>query len=114
TQVGGEGRPPVARSVGVSTHDEIGDVARAVDQVQGEVLRLANDEAGLRGQLSELFAELSARGQALMDRQIRLIGDLEHGERDTDRLASLVTASDLATRMRRYSPNLLVLAGREP
>jgi signal transduction histidine kinase len=113
TQVGGEGRPPAARSVGVSTDDEIGDVARAVDQVQGEVLRLANDEAGLRGQLSELFAELSARGQALMDRQIRLIGDLEHGERDADRLASLVTASDLATRMRRCSQNLLVLAGRE-
>jgi signal transduction histidine kinase len=113
TQVGGEGRPPGVRPVGVSSRDEIGDVARAVDQVQGEVLRLASDEAGLRGQLSELFAELSARGQALMDRQIRLISDIEHGERDADRLASLVTASDLATRMRRYSQNLLVLAGRE-
>ena len=113
TQVGGEGGPPGARPVGVSSGDEIGQVARALDQVQGEVLRLAGDEAGLRGKLSELFAGLSARGQALMDRQIRLIDELEPGERDADRLASLLTASDLATRMRRYSQNLLVLAGRE-
>jgi signal transduction histidine kinase len=112
-QVGGEGGPPGVRPVGVSSRDEIGEVARALDQVQGEVLRMAGDEAGLRERLSDLFAELSARGQALMDRQIRLIGELEPGERDADRLASLVTASDLATRMRRYSQNLLVLAGRE-
>jgi len=113
TQVGGEGGPPGVRPVGVTSRDEIGDAARALDQVQREVLRMAGDEAGFRGKLSELFAELSARGQALMDRQIRLIGELEPGERDADRLASLVTASDLATRMRRYSRNLLVLAGRE-
>jgi signal transduction histidine kinase len=113
TQVGGESGPPGVRPVGVSSRDEIGEVARALDQVQGEVLRMAGDEAGLRERLSDLFAELSARGQALMDRQIRLIGELEPGERDADRLASLVTASDLATRMRRYSQNLLVLAGRE-
>jgi len=113
TQVGGEGGPPGVRPVGVSSRDEIGVVARALDQVQGEVLRMAGDEAGLRERLSDLFAELSARGQALMDRQIRLIGELEPGERDADRLASLVTVGDLATRMRRYSQNLLVLAGRE-
>src|SRR6266567_3812205 len=40
----GKGRPLAVKAVGVSALDEIGDVARAFDQVQGEVLRLAGHE----------------------------------------------------------------------
>jgi len=36
-----EGQPEAVRAVGVSALDEIGDVARAFDQVHGELLRLA-------------------------------------------------------------------------
>src|SRR5689334_5835258 len=109
----GKGRPLAVRAVGVSALDEIGDVARAFDQVQGEVLRLADNEAGLRGKLSEMFTELSGRGQTLMEHQLRLIDELGQTELDADRRASLVTMNHLATRMRRYSQNLLVLAGHE-
>src|SRR6201989_1460663 len=105
--------PRAVRAVGVSALDEIGDVARAFDQVQGEVLRLADNEAGLRGKLSEMFTELSGRGQTLMEHQLRLIDELGQTELDADRRASLVTMNHLATRMRRYSQNLLVLAGHE-
>ena len=109
----GKGRPLAVKAVGVSALDEIGDVARAFDQVQGEVLRLADNEAGLRGKLSEMFTELSGRGQTLMEHQLRLIDELGQTELDAGRRASLVTVNHLATRMRRYSQNLLVLAGHE-
>jgi signal transduction histidine kinase len=109
----GKGRPLAVKAVGVSALDEIGDVARAFDQVQGEVLRLADNEAGLRGKLSEMFTELSGRGQTLMEHQLRLIDELGQTELDAGRRASLVTMNYLATRMRRYSQNLLVLAGHE-
>ena len=109
----GKGRPLAVKAVGVSALDEIGDVARAFDQVQGEVLRLADNEARLRGKLSEMFTELSGRGQTLMEHQLRLIDELGQTELDAGRRASLVTMNHLATRMRRYSQNLLVLAGHE-
>ena len=113
SQADGEGRRLAVKAVGVSALDEIGDVARAFDQVQGEVLRLADNEAGLRGKLSEMFTELSGRGQSLMEHQLRLIDELGQTEPDADRRASLATMNHLAARMRRYSQNLLVLAGQE-
>jgi signal transduction histidine kinase len=113
SQAGGEARPGAVKAVGASALDEIGDIAHAFDQVQGEVLRLAGSEAGLRGKLSEMFTELSGRGQSLMDHQLRLIDELGQDEHDATRRASLVTMNRLAARMRRYSQNLLVLAGQE-
>ena len=77
------------------------------------MLGVTSDEAGLRGKLGEMFVELSSRSQALVERQIRLIDELEQGEQDAGRLASLFKMDHIATRMRRYSQNLLVLAGHE-
>ena len=97
----------------VDSFDEIGEVARAFDQVHREALRLAANEAALRGNVNAMFVNLSRRSQSLVERQIRLIDDLEQGEQDADRLSSLFQMDHLATRMRRNSENLLVLAGHE-
>jgi signal transduction histidine kinase len=113
TQRGGEASPGAVEAIAVSSSDEIGEVARAFDQIQGEVLRLAANEAGLREKLNEMFVDLSCRSQSLAERQIRLIDELEQGEQETDRLAKLFKMDHIATRMRRYSQNLLVLAGHE-
>ena len=110
---GGGGLPDNVEAIATSSSDEIGEVARAFDQIQGEVLRLAANEAGLRGKLNEMFVDLSCRSQSLVERQIRLIDELEQGEQDTGRLANLFKMDHIATRMRRYSQNLLVLAGHE-
>ena len=110
---GGGGLPGDVEAIATSSSDEIGEVARAFDQIQGEVLRLAANEAGLRGKLNEMFVDLSCRSQSLVERQIRLIDELEQGEQDTERLANLFKMDHIATRMRRYSQNLLVLAGHE-
>ncbi|GII01131.1 sensor histidine kinase [Planobispora takensis] len=100
-------------SIGVLTRDEIGEVARAFDEVHREAIRLAGDEARLRANVNAMFVNLSRRTQSLVERQIDLIDDLEQGEQDDDRLASLFKLDHLATRMRRNSENLLVLAGQE-
>jgi anti-sigma regulatory factor (Ser/Thr protein kinase) len=60
-----------------------------------------------------MFVNLSRRTQGLVERQLRLIDDLELGEQDADRLGSLFRLDHLATRLRRNGENLLVLAGAE-
>jgi signal transduction histidine kinase len=99
--------------IDVDSSDEIGEVARAFDQVHREALRLAANEAALRGNVNAMFVNLSRRSQSLVERQIRLIDELEQGEQDAERLASLFQMDHLATRMRRNSENLLVLAGHD-
>src|ERR1017187_1115368 len=99
--------------IDVDSIDEIGEVARAFDQVHMEALRLAANEAALRGNVNAMFVNLSRRSQSLVERQIRLIDDLEQGEQDAERLGNLFQMDHLATRMRRNSENLLVLAGHD-
>jgi signal transduction histidine kinase len=101
------------KPIDVDSTDEIGEVARAFDQVHREAVRLAANEAALRGNVNAMFVNLSRRSQSLVERQIRLIDDLEQGEQDPERLSSLFQMDHLATRMRRNSENLLVLAGHD-
>ena len=109
----GADAPLEVEPIDVDSSDEIGEVARAFDQVHREAVRLAANEAALRGNVNAMFVNLSRRSQSLVERQIRLIDDLEQGEQDSERLANLFQMDHLATRMRRNSENLLVLAGHE-
>ena len=109
----GVGVPLEVEPIDVDSADEIGEVARAFDQVHREAVRLAANEAALRGNVNAMFVNLSRRSQSLVERQIHLIDDLEQGEQDSERLANLFQMDHLATRMRRNSENLLVLAGHE-
>ncbi|MGP4105098.1 sensor histidine kinase [Nonomuraea sp. KM90] len=108
------GPPPVIVPIGVDSHDEIGEVARAFDEVHREAVRLAGEESRLRSNVNAMFVNLSRRSQTLVERQITLIDGLEQGEQDEQRLGNLFKLDHLATRMRRNSENLLVLAGQEP
>ncbi|MET9733916.1 nitrate- and nitrite sensing domain-containing protein [Streptomyces sp. NPDC006458] len=101
-------------SVGVHSRDEIGQVAAAFDDVHREAVRLAAEQALLRGNVNAMFTNLSRRSQGLIQRQLSLISELESREADPDQLASLFKLDHLATRMRRNGENLLVLAGEEP
>ncbi|MEV0997611.1 nitrate- and nitrite sensing domain-containing protein [Nonomuraea sp. NPDC050202] len=99
--------------IGIFSKDEVGEVARAFDEVHREAVRLAGDEATLRSNVNAMFVNLSRRSQTLVERQLTLIEKLEKGERDDARLGDLFKLDHLATRMRRNSENLLVLAGQE-
>ncbi|MFI6489631.1 nitrate- and nitrite sensing domain-containing protein [Streptomyces sp. NPDC050564] len=98
----------------ITSTDEIGEVARAFDQVHREAVRLAAEQALLRGNINAIFTNLSRRNQSLIEGQLTLITDLENNEADPDQLENLFRLDHLATRMRRNGENLLVLAGEEP
>jgi signal transduction histidine kinase len=103
---------PVA-PIDVLTSDEIGQVARAFDQVHAEAVRLAGNEAVLRTSLNAMFVNLSRRSQTLIERVARTVDSLEQDEDNPDRLSSLFSIDHMVTRMRRNSENLLLLAGHE-
>ncbi|SHE79105.1 sensor histidine kinase [Streptoalloteichus hindustanus] len=99
--------------VAVHSTEEIGQVARAFDDVHNTAVRLAAEQALLRANVNAMFVNLSRRSQALVERQLNLIDRLEQDEQDPDQLGHLFELDHLATRMRRNSENLLVLAGTD-
>ncbi|GAA3808036.1 hypothetical protein GCM10022403_047760 [Streptomyces coacervatus] len=98
----------------ITSTDEIGEVARAFDHVHREAVRLAAEQALLRGNINTIFTNLSRRSQSLIERQLALITDLEDHETDPDQLENLFKLDHLATRVRRNGENLLVLGGEKP
>jgi methyl-accepting chemotaxis protein len=99
--------------VKVPSRDEIGEVAAAFNTVNQVAVRVAAEQAALRMSIGDIFLNLARRSQALIDRQLELIDDLEE-EADSQMLASLFQLDHLATRMRRNAENLIVLSGAEP
>ncbi|HEY2064058.1 MAG TPA: nitrate- and nitrite sensing domain-containing protein [Amycolatopsis sp.] len=99
--------------VPVFTREEVGQVARAFDQVHGEAVRLAAEQALLRENVNAMFVNLSQRSQDLVERQLSVLDRMEADEQDPDTLAGLFELDHLATRMRRNSENLLVLSGTD-
>ncbi|HEX6339236.1 MAG TPA: hypothetical protein VFZ85_19940, partial [Jiangellaceae bacterium] len=102
--------PAPITPIDVTTHEEVGQLARAVDDLHRQAVVLAAGEAGLRAQVSEMFVTLSRRNTSLINQQLRLIDSLEKDEEDPARLKSLFRLDHLASRMRRTADSLLVLA----
>lgn len=100
--------------VPVESTDEIGEVARAFDDVHTQAVNLATEQAELRRSYSDSFVNVSRRSQSLLERQLRLFEQLERDEEDPDQLATLFQLDHLATRMRRNNENLMVLSGADP
>jgi len=76
-------------------------------------LAAARVDAAQQQSVSELFVNLARRNQALLDRQLALITELEDRERRPDALEDLFQLDHLATRIRRNAESLLVLSGDE-
>jgi signal transduction histidine kinase len=107
------GRPLPVTPIDVLSPNEIGQVARAFDQVHESAVRLAGEEARLRGSDSAIFGGFFRRSHSLLERLLGLIDNLELREDDPERLATLFQVDHLATRMRRNSESALVLVGHE-
>jgi hypothetical protein len=103
--------PAPAPAVGLPARET--EVTRAFDQMHREMSRSAANEAELRDKFNAIFVNLSYRSQSLVERQLRLIEDLEHGEHDAKRLARLSKLNRIAMRMHRNSQNLLVVTGHQ-
>jgi len=106
-------RQAVIEPVAVHTTEELGQLARAFDAVHQQAVRSAVEEANLRGGLRNTFVNLSRRSQSLVERQLRLMEELERQEENPQQLANLFKLDHLATRMRRNNENLMVLSGTD-
>ncbi len=102
--------PGVVSTIPVTTQEEMGQLARAVDDLHETAVRLAQDEAELRSRVADMFVTLSRRNTSLVNQQLRLIEKLETDEEDPARLESLFRLDHLASRMRRTAESLVVLA----
>ena len=100
---------PGVEPLPVDTDEEVGQLARAIDDIHLQAVRLA-EEHGVRLQIGDMFETLSRRSRSLVEEQLVLIETLEHDEDDPARLDHLFRLDHLATRMRRNGDNLLVLA----
>jgi len=107
------GGPSDTAPADVASPDEIGDIARALEQMRRRMSQPGADEAGLRNKLDPMFVNLSHRSQSLVERQMRLIENLVQWEQDRERRVILFRMNRIAARMHRDSQNLLVLAGHE-
>lgn len=102
--------PGPIKRIDVTTHEEVGQLARAVDDLHQQAVTLASGEAKLRTQVGEMFVTLSRRNTTLINQQLNLIEKLESDEEDPKRLESLFRLDHLAARMRRTADSLLILA----
>jgi signal transduction histidine kinase len=103
------GGVPEITALPVHTKEEVGQLARAIDDIHFQAVRLAGAH-GVRLQIGDMFETLSRRSRSLVEEQLALIETLELDEDDPVRLDHLFRLDHLATRMRRNGDNLLVLA----
>jgi signal transduction histidine kinase len=102
--------PEPIQTIDVTTNEEVGQVARAVDDLHRQAIHLASGEAQLRQTVNAMFVTLSRRSNSLVNQQLAQIERLEHDEEDPKRLESLFRLDHLASRMRRTADSLLILA----
>ncbi|GII00206.1 sensor histidine kinase [Planobispora takensis] len=94
--------------------DQIGQVGRAFNAVQQTAIKVAAEQAQLRRDIADILRNLARRTQGLVHRQLNVLDAMERREQDPQELRDLFRLDHLATRMRRYAENLLVLSGAAP
>jgi signal transduction histidine kinase len=93
---------------------ELSKAAAALASVQRTALAAAATENSLRNGISQVFVSLARRSQSLLQRQLRLLDDLERKAADPRALADLFPLDHLTTRMRRHAEGLIILSGAVP
>jgi signal transduction histidine kinase len=93
---------------------EVAHAAEALASVQRTAVAAAATETSLRSGVSQVFVSLARRNQSLLQRQLRLLDDLERRAADPAALADLFPLDHLTTRMRRHAEGLIILSGAVP
>ncbi|MFG1604878.1 nitrate- and nitrite sensing domain-containing protein [Actinoplanes sp. NPDC049265] len=97
----------------VSSHDEIGDLARVFERVQSTASQLVERQVLSRRNVAEMFGHIGRRTQNLVGGQVSLIDELENDEANPDRLAKLYRLDHISNRLRRSADSLVVISGSE-
>jgi signal transduction histidine kinase len=93
---------------------ELSDTADAFSAVQHAAIEAAVEQATLRQGFNGAFRSLARRNQSLVQRQLKLLDEMERGTQDPDALAQLFRLDHLTTRMRRQAEGLIILSGSAP
>ncbi|MFI6484873.1 nitrate- and nitrite sensing domain-containing protein [Nonomuraea sp. NPDC050663] len=93
------------------TTTEIIDVAAAFDTVQHTAVDAAVGQAKLREGVADALRNLARRTQSLVQRQLKLLEEMQGQTDDPDSLSRLFKLDHLTTRMRRHAEGLVLLAG---
>jgi signal transduction histidine kinase len=93
---------------------ELSRAAAALGSVQRTALAAAATETSLRSGIGQVFVSLARRSQSLLQRQLRLLDELERKAADPAALADLFPLDHLTTRMRRHAEGLIILSGAVP
>ena len=93
---------------------EVTDTADAFSTVQRTAVEAAVDQARLRKSVNLVFRSLARRNQSLLQRQLRLLDEMERGTEDPDALQRLFLLDHLTTRMRRQAEGLIIMSGASP
>lgn len=94
--------------------DEIGQVAAAFNTAQRAAVEGAVLLARQREGFTKVFVNTALRTQSLVNRQIGELDAMERRHQEPELLRELFTIDHLATRLRRYEENLVVLTGNRP
>jgi signal transduction histidine kinase len=98
-------------AVGINANDEIGELARAFERVQGTASGLVERQVASRRNVAQMFGHVGRRTQNLVARQVALIDRLEREETNPDRLQHLYRLDHVSSRLRRNAGSLVVLSG---
>ena len=93
---------------------EVARIADGFTAVQRTAVGAAVGQAELRKGVSNIFRSLARRNQSLLQRQLRMLEEMERRTEDPDTLAQLFRLDHLTTRMRRQSEGLIILSGAAP
>jgi signal transduction histidine kinase len=93
---------------------EVTETADAFSEVQRTAVYAAVEQAMLRQAVSNVFRRLARRNQGLLQRQLKMLDEMERGTHDPDALGQLFRLDHLTTRMRRQAEGLIILSGAAP
>ncbi|MFI6505109.1 nitrate- and nitrite sensing domain-containing protein [Nonomuraea typhae] len=101
--------PPIVVPPGSSS--EVTDLAAAFDSVQSTAVDAAVEQARLRQGIAEALRNLARRSQTLVQRQLKLLDEMQSQTEDPEALERLFRLDHLTTRMRRHAEGLVLLSG---
>ncbi|GAA3249108.1 sensor histidine kinase [Nonomuraea helvata] len=101
--------PPI--TVAKDATSEVSDLAAAFDSVQGTAVDAAVEQARLREGVSEALRNLARRSQSLLQRQLKMLDEMQRQTEEPEALERLFRLDHLTTRMRRHAEGLVLLSG---
>jgi signal transduction histidine kinase len=93
---------------------EVAETADAFSVVRRAAIEAAVGQARLRKGVSNVFRSLARRNQSLLQRELRMLDEMERETTDPNLLAKLFQLDHLTTRMRRQAEGLIILSGETP